>query len=44
MKYKVGDKVRLKGTDVGGIIEDVIRGQYVVQIMVVQGELLGLKM
>ena len=32
MKYKVGDKVRIKGTDIGGIIKEIKRGQCIVQI------------
>ena len=32
LKYKVGDKVRIKGTDIGGIIKEIKRGQYIVQI------------
>ena len=31
MKYKVGDKVRLKGTDCTGTVEKIIRGTCVVQ-------------
>ena len=31
MKYKVGDKVRLKGTDCTGAVEKIIRGTCVVQ-------------
>ena len=30
MKYKIGDEVRIKGTDIGGTIESVIRGQLIV--------------
>ena len=29
-KFKVGDEVRIKGTDIGGTIESVIRGQLIV--------------
>ena len=32
LEYKIGDKVRIKGTDIGGIIKEIKRGQYVVQI------------
>lgn len=31
MKYKVGDEVRIKGTDIGGTIESIIRGQLIVE-------------
>ena len=30
MKYKVGDEVRIKGTDIGGTVESIIRGQLIV--------------
>ena len=30
MKYKVGDKVRIKNTDIEGTIESIIRGQLIV--------------
>ena len=30
MKYKVGDEVRIKGTDIGGPIESIIRGQLII--------------
>ena len=30
LKFKVGDEVRIKGTDIGGTIESVIRGQLIV--------------
>lgn len=29
-KFKVGDEVRIKGTDIGGTVESVIRGQLIV--------------
>ena len=29
-KIKVGDEVRIKGTDIGGIVESIIRGQLIV--------------
>ena len=29
-KFKVGDEVRIKGTDIGGTIESIIRGQLIV--------------
>ena len=31
LKYKVGDKVHLKGTDNTGIVEKIIRGTYVIK-------------
>ena len=30
LKYKVGDEVRIKGTDFGGTVESIIRGQLIV--------------
>lgn len=30
MKYKIGDKVRIKSTDIGGTVVDIIRGQLVI--------------